>query len=97
MNLWTCRFSVNPGVTSSRVGTLRIVLRRLSSTWLGDSNFAGEGSLLSIEVAFRQRRDMPRSALVISDFTKVGNLTNVTWLSINPSFLVQCGNIAVTC
>jgi len=50
---------------------------------------------LSIEVVFRQKRDMPRSTLVIRDFRKVVNLTNVTPLSIHPSFLVQCRNIAV--
>ena len=95
MNLWTCCLAVNLGVTFSRDGTLTTVFRRFSSTRLCNSNFAGEGGLLSIEVAFRQRRDMPRSTLVIRDFRKVGNLANVTRLSRHPSFLVQCGNIAV--
>ena len=50
---------------------------------------------MSIEVVFRQKRDMPRSTLVIRDFRKVVNLTNVTRLSIHPPFLVQRRNIAV--
>lgn len=55
INLWNCCFSVNLGRTSLRVGTLGIVLERLPSTGLGNSKFAGEGSFLLIEVAFRQK------------------------------------------
>ena len=47
------------------------------------SNSVGEGSLWSTGIALRQRSDMSESVVVSFDF-KMVDLTDFTWLSINP-------------